>query len=311
MLKYGNFNQQYINTVFKTTEGYFDPYNYESQNDHDKKSIIDNRRKGIPKIGKNYVYEFVMIPNDSFLNENHQLPPGVELKICLDRLPAEYSVYKVRTEGEDTLKGKALELKNVYAQVEYVSSTALRHYHDSINMTPLEYNYDECSIICKSLPQGEQFIRMENLKGGNTPDYLFIGVVPTEGVNGSTNASPINFKNYGIKEINLSLNGNPCHGYPIQIQNDYPLLPYVKMLEVLGRNQNTQLPAQINMAQFAENMIFAHKFEGEDSSQGWLGVCLSIAETSGFTEAYTLVLWTVHNVKTTIDKFHMVEKYNL
>ena len=58
---------------------------------------------------------------------------------------------------------------------------------------------------------------METLKTGNKPDHLFIGVALTEAVNGSTNASLINFKNYASKVINFSLNGNPCHGYLIQI----------------------------------------------------------------------------------------------
>ena len=300
-----------MTSFYKTTEGYFDNYNYESQADDDKITLQSNRRGEIPLVNKHYVYEFLMIPNDGFLNENSPLPPGVELKICFDRLPAEYSVYKLKKEGLDVLNGTVLPLKNVYCQVDYISSTALRHYHDTINSSPLEYTYDECTVLCKSLPQGEQFIRLDNLKGGNTPDYVFFGITPTLGVNGSTAASPINFRNYGLKEVNLTLNGNSCHGYPMQIANNYPLMPYVKLIEVLGRLENTDQPMQPNMNYFQNNTIFGAKFEGEDTPNGWLGLSLALSDSNGFTEAYTLVLWTVYNVKTTIDKFRMVEKYNL
>ena len=72
-----------------------------------------------------------------FLNENKPLPPGVELQLSFERLSADFSVQKINTAGEDTLKGTTLKLTNVYAQVEYISSNALRQYADSIHNSPL------------------------------------------------------------------------------------------------------------------------------------------------------------------------------
>jgi len=243
---------------------------------------------GIKKSGSKYIYEYIMIPNDPFLNENQPLPAGVELQLSFDRLPADFSVIKIESNGTDSLKGKVLELKNVFAQVEYISSPALRQYNDRINVAPLSYTYDECSVLYKALPQGDQSIRLENLRGGNTPDYIFIGVIPTSTINGSTSETAIKFRNNGIKEINITLNGNSCHGYPLRINNDYPLWPYFKYHDVLGRLQNTSVGAQLTMAQFKDANLFAHKFEGEETSHGWLGVSITIGESAGFEEPYTL-----------------------
>ena len=305
LIKYGNFSPDYVETLF--LEGFFDKYDDYALSANNKAAIVGHRREGIPKKGSKYVYEMIMNPNDPFLNENHPLPPGIELKLFFDRLPVEFSV--IKTGADDPLKGKVLELKDVYAQVEYISSPSLRNLFDQVDLKPLDYQYDECTVICRSLPLNEQYIRLENLKGGNIPDYLFFALVKTESLNGSTSNSAFEFKNNGLKEVNLTLNGNSCLGFPVRIQNDTPIWPYYKFLDTLGRIHNVGNSRQWGLDIFKEKVLFSHKFEGEESNQGWLGITLSLSEP--LSSQHTLILWTVHNVKTTIDKYCMIEKYNL
>ena len=259
--KLGNYDNQCFQTMFAGLEGYFDLYCYENGSPPQKDTLKKYRRQAIPKIGKNYVYEMILSPTDAFLNDNKVLPPGVELKLVFDRLQADYSVLNI--DGADTLSGKVLELKDVYAQVEYISSPALRNYHERIQVTPLDFNYDETAVMCKVLPQGESYIRLENIKGGNTPDYIFMGIIPTASLNGSTSLSSIKFSSYGVKEINLTLNGNSCHGFPLKIQNENPIWAYYKFLEVNGRLNNAGNGQQLTLEEFKRNLIFAHKFEGD------------------------------------------------
>ena len=305
LMKYGNFSVEYVETLF--LEGYYDKYDFGQMDAKQKPSLIAHRREGIPKIGENYIYEFILTPSDPFLNENHPLPPGIELKLFFDRLTAENSVLKIGS--EDPLKGKVLELKDVYAQVEYISSPILRHFFDQVDLKPIEYQYDECTVMCRSVPVNEQYIRLENLKGGNIPDFLFFGLVKTSALNGSASLSQYNFKNCELKEVNLTLNGNSCIGFPLKIQNNSPIWPYYKFLDTLGRVHNESNGRQWKLETFKENCIFSHKFEGEETNQGWIGITLSFDKP--LTEQHTLVLWTVQNVKTTVDKFCMIEKYNL
>ena len=146
------------------------------------------------------------MPSAGFLNENKPLPPNVELKLSFDRLAAEYSTLLVDQESNsDPLKGTVLELKNVFAQVEYVSSPQMRSYFDRISETPIPYIYDECAVLFKSLPQNEQSIRLDNLKGGNTPDYLFMAICRTEALYGSSKFSAVNFKYNNVKDINYAI----------------------------------------------------------------------------------------------------------
>ena len=225
-----------------------------------------------------------MTPNDSFLNENKVLPPGLELKLIFDRIKADFSVFKI--DGDDFLKGKILELKDVYAQVEYISSPALRNYHDRIQTSPLEFSYDDTSVMCKLLPQGETCIRIENLRGGNTPDFVFIGIIPTSALNGSTNLSSLKFETYDIEEINLTLNGNSCHGFPVRISNNNPIWLYQKFLDNIGRLGNSAAGTQLKLHEFKKNMLISHKFEGEESPQGWLGISINLK--NAFATSHTL-----------------------
>ena len=306
MLKYGNLNPDYITSLYEM-EGYFDRYDYGELDDDEKQSIIKHRRQNIPAKSGKYIYELIMTPSESFLNENHPLPPGVEMKISFDRLPAQNSC--ISCDSDSALNGKVLELKDVYANVDYISSPILRSYFDRRDIEPIAYKYDELSVICRSVPTREEYIRLDNIKGGNTPDYVFFGLVKTSALNGSLSSGSSGLKNNGIKEVNLTLNGNSCNGFPLRIQNNIPLWPYHKFFATVGRLMDNASAAQMKLSTFENMVLYAHKFEGEDATQGWLGVTLALDK--GLDEQHTLIMWTVNNVKTVIDKFNQVEKFSL
>ena len=306
ILKYGNFNPDYITSLYEM-EGYYDRYAYEDLDDDGKNKIIAHRRENIPVKAGKYIYELIMSPNESFLNDNHPLPPGIELKLTFDRLQAEHSCIAI--DEADTFKGTVLELKDVYAQTEYISSEILRSYFDQRELQPSSYSYDEVSCLCRSVPKNEQYIRLDNIRGGNTPDYVFFGLIKSSCFNGSLKCGSFNFQNNNIKEVNLTLNGNSCLGFPIRIQNDNPIWAYHKFYSTLGRLMNQSAAAQLRPATFKNNVIYCHKFEGEDSQQGWLGVTLSLDKP--LTEHYTLVMWSINNVKLTIDKYSQIDKFSL
>ena len=155
-------------------------------------------------------------------------------------------------------------------------SPALRNFVDRINIAPILYIYDEFTVLYKTLPLGEQQIRLEHMRGGNTPSDVFIELVESTAFSGATSFSPVRCQNFGVNEINLTFNGNSCHGYPMKIQNDFPLWPYIKFQDVLGSTCNTTISNQIKIDEFTNKILFAHKFEGEESSQGWIGVTLSL-----------------------------------
>ena len=172
----------------------------------------------------------------------------------------------------------------------------------------------------------EQSIRLDNLRGGNTPDYVFVGIIDSKALNGDPDLGSTVFKNYGIQDFSLTLNGTACQGFPMRISNDTPIWPYYKFYDVLGRTFNPNISGQTKLEHFKDQVIYAHKFEGEETTQGWIGVSMTHSDPAGFTEQYSLgkhfqsllnrciltalfsVVWSVYNVTLTVDKYHMVEK---
>ena len=78
MLKYGNLNPEYVLSLYEM-EGYFDKYCYDELDEDDQVQVLTHRRLGIPFKDGKYIYELIMTPNESFLNEIYRqqtiLPP--------------------------------------------------------------------------------------------------------------------------------------------------------------------------------------------------------------------------------------------
>ena len=261
LAKYTNFSSSYIETMYKATEGYTDIYSYENhwEDKETAEAIVDVRRDQAAKVGNNYVYEFIFTPNDSFLNSNKPLLPNVELKLSFDRLPAQFSSLHVEKPVDDSvspIKDTVLTLKKVYAVADYVSSTSLRHHFDTIEYQPITYDYDEIQATVKNLPTGEQYIRVHNITGGNTPDYVFCGVCPSSATNGSFAATSTAFRVNDVKKIDITLNGSSVNGYPLTIEHNRPIWPYLRLQDILSRTCNVDQGEQMSMTNFKVNINF-------------------------------------------------------
>lgn len=92
-----------------------------------------------------------MIASDPFLNQNCPLPPGVELQLSFERLKTEFSAV-LAPDATDSHKGQIIPLKNVFAEVEYISSPSLRAQMASIESAPIKYTYDDLDVIYKTIP---------------------------------------------------------------------------------------------------------------------------------------------------------------
>ena len=118
--------------------------------------------------------------------------------------------------------------------------------------------------------------------------------------------SSTSFRQYGVTDVNLTLNGNSVNGYPVAIRHDNCVFPLRLFNDVTNRYMNPLAGDVMNIATFQSNWLYAHNFEAEATNQGWLGVQLKLKEA--LSETYTLVIWTVSRHMVTIDKYHQVEK---
>ena len=269
-------------------------------------SWINRRRNGAIEDGDNIRYEFILSPCNGFLQNLEPLIKDCELKLRFERTSWNVAVQAVKDSPAEL---NSIELKDIHAVTEYISSPHWRQYFDKINGAPIMYEYQESEAIIKTLPQNETEIRLDGLKGGNLPSYLFAGIIPQSSLNGDIEHSSTSFKSHGVKEINITLNGNSVNGYPMTITKECPILPLHKFYDTTNRLQNIYTGENMTLADFNSNWIWSHKFECENSSQGWLGLTLKL-ETA-FTEPMSLVIWLISPTALSIDKFYQLERINL
>jgi len=208
-----------------------------------------------------------------------------------------------------SLANKPIVIRDCYAITEYISSEGLRNYFSRIDTSPIIYNYEQCEITLKNLPLNETVMRLDNIKGGNTPTCLFAGIIPTSALNGSFTLSSNQFTNCDVETINITLNGNAVNGYPIDIANGSPILMLQKFYDVTNRLMNPLASDGLGCAKFKYNWLYSHRFEGEISEQGWIG--MNIKLSTPYTVPHTLVIWTIQNTAVSIDKFHQIERLQI
>ena len=272
------------------------------------KSVKDKRRTSYNSITdaktnkKTYTYEFILIPNLGFLAESTPLLNDCELRINFDRARPETAVLAV---GSDKTVPD-LEIKDCFMTTEWVSSPALKTYFSDISYNPITYQYDEIEVMTKPLPMNMTTIRLDNLKGGNIPTYIFAGIIATESLDGSLASSSTNFECHNVTEMTISLNGFPCNGYPISIKNGSDTNALFQFNDTVGRIYNNGCCSGLKKAHFYSNFVWSYHFEAEETSQGWIGIDMKLSEA--FTKSHTMVIWLVNPTSVSIDKYHQIER---
>ena len=271
-------------------------------------TFVSNRRANyVVKVEDNktkYRYDFVLVPNIGFLADSTPLLNDCELKLSFDRAPGSTSL--LRLKGTDD--APYLEIKGCHAVTEWVSSPNMVEYFEKIDDNPIIYKFDEVEVLCKPLPMNDRIIRLDNIKRGDIPKYIFAGIIPTESLNGDELKSSTNFACHNVEELNLTLNGNSVNGYPISVESCSDTNVLYQFNETLGRLHNNGCGHGLKKAHFQSNFIWAHCFEAQTTSNGWIE--MEIKLKTAFATSHTMVVWIISEASFSIDKFHTVEQNN-
>ena len=307
MSKIGNLNFNYIHNGLHP-EGYFyDPYFDDGDAlDSKMKNWVERRIDCSTKSGETNRFEFAFIPNNGFLCSPELLMKDCELKLMFDRSNPTLALTKLA----ETTPPSKIEILDCYAITEYISSPRIRTYFDTINHSPITYEYEEMEVLVKALPTGTSNIQIDNLRGGNVPNYIFVGIIPSESLQGKYEKGATCFKQHNVEELNITLSGNSVTGYPIKVAHGSPIFPLHKFMDTTDRLYNVFSGKTPCFSSFQRFMwLWSHKFEAEMTSQGWIGVNLKLS--TEYTEQMSMVIWIISPNALTIDKYHQIEKINL
>ena len=297
---YGNFVPGYITSGFYPA-GYFDEWSLNTSSIEGNQDAIDkisdSRQSYVNSSGNMVTYDLLFKPPSGILNSDKPLLPKTELVISFDRAGSELALLNKSKDYESPLTGKVIELSNVFLRANYVSSPFLRNYFNQISTRDITYKYDECEVYHKNLPQGSTIIRMSNIIGGNTPSYLFAGIIKSSALNGSFLESSTRFERHGISEFDLTLDGYSVNDFPITSENGSSIMIYEKFLRTTNRKFNNKCAQMMNYSDFKRfHYIYGHKFTGEVTEQGWIGVNLKLEQP--FEENMTLGIKSIITIYT-------------
>ena len=226
---------------------------------------------------------FVLSLEGGILNCAQPMPNNTELKLSFDRALASIGLlYREKNSQSRTvptaLDNKSLELIEPYLEVEYITSPYLRNFFAQIEDHPITMRYDDCQIYMKTISAGQSSIRVNNIMGGLTPEYIFAGLIKTDALNGHFDYSSSRFDQNYIKDSCITLNGMAAQGYPLSdhfLSDDscMPVNMYSKFLDTIGKSKKSMAGDTIGMHQFATEYFFlSHRFEGEPTNEGWIGI---------------------------------------
>ena len=270
--------------------------------------VLKTRRDawGVKNAAGAYRYDFSIIPSYGFLGSSLPLPKNVELKLSFDRANANLGVMKYDTDAADTaIYDKPLTITNCHAVTEYVSSPAMRSYFDDIDTNPIVYKYEEAEVVVRTLDKNDKNLRVDAIKGGNLPAYLFAGIMSQACFNGQLENCSTEFTQHGVTRFNITVDGQSVNGYPLEVRNHTRVFPLAKFLDTTSRLLNINTGKCLQVGTFKHNFLWSHKFEVEKSSTGWIGIDMKLEDP--FTENMNLVIWLISPCALTIDKHNDVE----
>ena len=313
--KIGNYSIDQMKSSLQP-ELWFDGFNYDKSDIEakqlDKLAIENHRQKVFPSSTLEgvvyYRYDFCFIPDFGFLGSSEPLSKNVELKLNFDREIGKMSVidFKSEASADHSKTGDPWKIKDCFAVTEYVSSPDLRAHYESINGSPLVYSYDENEVMIRSLPLNETNIRLDAIHGGPIPSYLFAGVIESDSLGGKLEKSCTGFKQHGVVECNININGHSVNGYPIKCDEDVVTYPLEKWLDSTNRLHNNLCGQTLSLESFKNNFIWSHYFESEETSTGWISIDLKLEK--GYDTNMSLVVWLISPYTLTLDKFNQIER---
>ena len=126
-------------------EGYYDNYNFSAEKLKTFPSYSQNRKDCMVQNGTKCRWEFSFTPSIGFLGKPDELLTNCELKLSFDRADPYTSLFQI-SDGGDVYE-KPLDLVDVYAVTEYVTSPDIRDKFSSLDIRPFSYNFDDCDVL--------------------------------------------------------------------------------------------------------------------------------------------------------------------
>lgn len=177
------------------------------------------------------------------------IPNGVDIRLRFNRAKSDfYMMTAAGSTGKVSIISILLWVRNVKP-----APTVLNAINQRLNTETAKYPLRRVEVKTFTIPNGIQSKISDHLFQGQMPKRLVIGFVPNASFNGDFTKNPFNFKNYKVKKLEVSINGDTISTRPFEpdFTNYLYLRSYLSLYQGLGKFGSDWAP-DINFEEYKD-----------------------------------------------------------
>ena len=149
----------------------------------------------------------MMFPLSSdFLMSDRLIPPGLDIKIKLEREKDSFSICSAT--DDKNYRIKILDMKLYIRQVE-LHPNVVRLHEQKLSKEPATLPIVGTNFKYFQIPKGNISVNIPNLFNGNLPNKIVVGLVNAKAFDGDIKLNPYNFQHFNLNKASLRVNGQP------------------------------------------------------------------------------------------------------
>jgi hypothetical protein len=234
--------------------------------------------------------------------------PNIDIRIRLKRSPPAFCLLSPVADGKFTVR---IEEAVYYAKRQMVTPKILELHEKSLDRCNALYPFTSNQIKTVSIPKASNSAVFENIFPSNKlPQVVLIGFTTTDGFNGNITKNPYNFQDFGLTNINLSVDNISLEyrNLNLDFSKTY-LLAYQCLITGLNLENKS---VGINRSNYKNgNVIYGWQilgFEGESSFAERVGsIKLEVTFKEPLTEQITGVILSQSQNLLSISKHREIE----
>jgi hypothetical protein len=227
--------------------------------DEDVSSTADSGFQARNEVTKDGLeFDLIGKPCVDICSQNRFIIPGVDMRISFHRATNDdFYMHSEATNPAMKYKCTILEARLLikkHTVLPVILSQHLKLLDSGFNCS---YPMIRNELKTYSLPIGTIQNVNENLINGIMPTRIIIALCKSEAMNGSLITSPFDFRDFGLKQISISANGDQIYSqsYDIDVANNRVSELYYNMFNALGLSGSNEGP-DISLKQFVNGKLF-------------------------------------------------------
>jgi len=279
---------------------------YYKEKDPTSTSIVveDGYKQRYDLTKQSKTFEMIGRPFSDIFFQTRYIIPGIDVRVQFHRSPEEFCLF---APIDAIFIVDIQEARLIVQKHTLLPSIQVSHLQMWESGRPISYPMRKVEIKTYTLAPGTVQSTNENLICGLLPDGVIIGFTSSVAHMGSIQTNPYNFEHFGIKYIDVSINGDQPTALPIHLDwdSDQYIQSYYNIFGGLGI-ANDDIGLEVTREEFKNGkalFVYDLRHVRESFATPKYGnVKIDLKFTAGLTSAVTVLVYAEYQSVLHIDK---------